>query len=280
MTPSDLYKSVMDTAKERSATPLTGALVISWLLFNWRIVLVLLSTKPVEWKITYIDFLVYNEGWASLWHYILGPILAALLLLLVYPIPSVAIYRVWAFYQKKFINIEQRLRAERLVSREELASFQRQAAQDYMDSEAKIKRKDAQIEAQQGELTAFAAQVQQYELRVDELQKQINGLPPSALTASALEKYILENSFELVFNPDLPSSRNSKPILFGPNGSILDGQNKNENSWRIVGDFLELIDSAGNVHNRFYYHQGKHEFLATGEHTLPAIRGQRIYATG
>lgn len=279
MTPSDLYKSVADTAKERTTTPLTGALVISWLLWNWRIVLVLLSTKPVEWKITYIDFLVYGGGSASIYYYFIGPLLTALFLLLLYPLPSIAIYRVWAAYQRKFIEIEQKLRAERLVTREELASWQRQAAQDYTDSENRLKRRDTQIESQQGELTAFATQVQQYELRIDQLQKQVSELAPSALKMSNLEQYVLDNKFVLVFNPELPSSRNSKPMLFGPNGSILQGQNKNENTWRIVGEYLELVNAGGNVHNRFYFHPGQQEFLATGEQNLPAIRDQRLYPT-
>ena len=256
---------------------MTGALVMSWLVWNWRVVLVLLSSKPVEWKISYIELLIYDGGTNSSLHYVWGPLLTALFLLLFYPLPSIGVYKVWAYYQKFFIEIQQALHAGRLVSREELASWQRQAAQDYTDSENRLKRRDAQIESQQAELTAFASQVQQYVVRINELEKQIGELAPSVESVSNLQKYLLNNQFVLVFNPELPS-RNSKPMLFGPNGTILEGQNKNENTWRIKSEFLELLNSKGDVHNRFYFHTGKQEFVGTGDAALPAIRGQRLYA--
>lgn len=52
----EYLKDFTDTAKERIKTPITGAFTISFIIYNWRpILLILLSEQDIETKICYIN---------------------------------------------------------------------------------------------------------------------------------------------------------------------------------------------------------------------------------
>lgn len=84
-------------------------------------------------------------------------------------------------------------------------------------------------------------------------------------TTDTLRDVLLGKKYRLFFNPKVPGLSKTKIIRFGENGKILEGQNRNESSWRIYGDFLELIDSEGKVHSRFYYSPNDERFYQTND---------------
>ncbi len=61
---------------------------------------------------------------------------------------------------------------------------------------------------------------------------------------NSLEAALVSRPYRLFFNP--PSS--SKRIRFEPNGRIVEGNNVNEHSWRVVKRMLELVQLDGSVH--------------------------------
>lgn len=281
MTFSELMNSVGDTTKERIASPLTGALIISWLLWNWRIVLVLLSTKPVEWKITYIDYLAFEGGSKQLWYCVFGPLITALFILLIYPVASIAIYRVWALYQKSFMRIEQDLRAERLVTREDFERFRQAASKEYVDNEDRLRRKDALIQFHKDESAALSNQIAHQSSELEELRAKTSATEAhdtEELTESgSLLNFLRMNQFVLVFNAN-HGQRGQKSMLFGPGGTILKGGNENEHTWQLKGSTLEFYNAEGDIFNRLYYHPGISEFMGTNEPALPALKNQRMYS--
>jgi hypothetical protein len=76
---------------------------------------------------------------------------------------------------------------------------------------------------------------------------------------------LLSSKYRLFFNPEVPGLSKTKIMQFGNDGRILEGQNKNESSWRIRSDFLELVDEQGGVHSRFYYSPSDGRFYQTND---------------
>ncbi len=88
---------------------------------------------------------------------------------------------------------------------------------------------------------------------------------------STLEEIILSQPFRLTFNPE---TKKSKKLAFGPAGLIVEGNNQNEHSWRVIDDKLELMNLQGKVFSRFYYDKKEEMFKHTNEEDTLSIRGQ------
>lgn len=74
MTFADLFKDILDTSRERVKTPISGAYLLSFLLWNWRpIVLLAFEKTTITQKIIIINK-EYCDKWA-----VLGPLLLGLL---------------------------------------------------------------------------------------------------------------------------------------------------------------------------------------------------------
>jgi hypothetical protein len=65
-------------------------------------------------------------------------------------------------------------------------------------------------------------------------------------------------------------------MKFGPNGAILDGRNDNETTWRIYQGLLELLDSKGDCHSRFYYGADDGRFFHTNDPDTGSIQKHGI----
>ena len=87
-----------------------------------------------------------------------------------------------------------------------------------------------------------------------------------------LEQILTSSVFRLYFNPP----RNSKVITFEVDGSVGEGRNANEYTWRTQDNMLELVQEDGDVHSRFAYDPRTASFLHTNDPDTHSIRNQYI----
>lgn len=88
-----------------------------------------------------------------------------------------------------------------------------------------------------------------------------------------LQELLLSRPYRLFFNPD---TKRSKRIVFNGDGLIVEGNNKNEHSWRVKNELLELVQLDKKVHSRFSYNKTKDIFEHTNDSDTLSIRGQFI----
>lgn len=98
MTLDDIRKSISSTLYEKTTSPLFGTFLFSWILWNWKIIIVLFFTASYELEITkfeYIDINLLNilEG-------LLYPFISTLIILTIYSALSVQAYRLWLYFDK------------------------------------------------------------------------------------------------------------------------------------------------------------------------------------
>jgi hypothetical protein len=91
-------------------------------------------------------------------------------------------------------------------------------------------------------------------------------------TSDALEAVITDSIFRLYFQP--PDK--SKLIKFEPGGGITDGRNQNEDTWRLNGDKLEILNSQKQVFSRFRYDRRSRTFMHTGDTDTLSEKNQFI----
>jgi hypothetical protein len=87
----EFAQSFQRLVHERITSPLSGAIILSWLYWNWRIpVMLLLSNQPVEARIKLIA-----DEYTSVYPNLIYPLATATLLLALYPWIAYLPYRWW-----------------------------------------------------------------------------------------------------------------------------------------------------------------------------------------
>ncbi len=81
----DIFKEIAQHLKQRASNPLMGAIAVSWLVWNHRVVIALLTIRPTESAFYYIDNSLYGSLCQHLLYYYLGPVISGLVF--VYAIP-------------------------------------------------------------------------------------------------------------------------------------------------------------------------------------------------
>lgn len=117
---SDLLHSLIESSKERIKTPITGAFICSFFIYNWRpIFLLLFSDTNIEYKIAMIDHEYCTLG-AILW-----PLALAFIYTLVVPLIMLVVdevltpvnkRRIYSKYKRKFFEAERETELKNILS--------------------------------------------------------------------------------------------------------------------------------------------------------------------
>jgi hypothetical protein len=94
-------------------------------------------------------------------------------------------------------------------------------------------------------------------------------LPATAPAILLTDKWILN------FNPEIFTGR--KIISFNSDGKIGEGRNRNEYTWSMVGDELEIRRQNGDLQNRFRFDREGNKFISTNHPDAKGIRDQFIF---
>lgn len=181
----EISKSIKATLYERVSSPLTGSFIISWIITNWKTVLAIFSSLPIESKIEFIQNL-YSEWWYYPVYGLILPLLTAILFILIYPYPTKWLYKYW--HKNK---IELRNEKIKLDSAQILDEFQSRELHE-------------KINAQQD---AFDEVINSKNEKISSLENELNGLkqpeheeliyiPPSKIDMSDELSNILKIIFE------------------------------------------------------------------------------------
>lgn len=90
----------------------------------------------------------------------------------------------------------------------------------------------------------------------------------------AIQKLIAEKRMlKFIFNPETKAAKN---ITFLADGTIGEGKNHNENTWRIYRGNLEIYGSDSKIYSRFRYDRASGQLKHTNDPELRSISGQYI----
>lgn len=179
MTFFDFLKDLNDTAKERLKTPITGAFVFSFLIYNWRpIVLLFFSEASIEFRINAI-----NNKYCSPFAIII-PIIIAFIYTVIVPGLSVLIdimlkpikkERIKGIYTSKTITIDEKI----ILAKKELdlkdAESGNKEKQDFLDKISILEKTIEQLKISHDNITKGDQQtIKQLNERLEKLMKVDN----------------------------------------------------------------------------------------------------------
>lgn len=263
--------SIKAVLYERTASPLFGAFVVSWLAWNYRAITILLSELPVLSKLSYIQTTLYPSWEFSIAFLLALPLLTSLLYLFLLPYPARFVHKFWRERQKELRDDRLAIEKATLLTVEE----SRRIRQNVLDVQTDY---DRALRHLQADLDRNKELLQQRVQDVERLQAELLRARSSTLKEdhaviieeAALDTILRTRPFRLYHNPKLGRDR-SKTMMFGPGGKILEGGNKQESSWRLANGKLELLQSDGQVHTRFSYDPRVMLFIDTNDSDTRSI---------
>ena len=141
----EITKSIKATLYERATSPLFGAFIASWAVWNYKTIFVLLSAMPTHEKFDYIETFIYANEWSCLLNGFLYPFITALLFLFAYPYPALYVYKFWHEKQIALKEAKQKIEDETPLTIEESRNIRRELFRLESEHDKEVTRKDAEI---------------------------------------------------------------------------------------------------------------------------------------
>lgn len=133
MSLDDLLSTAKQSLTERLSSPLLGSFVLSWCLWNWKFLVVLLSANTVSQTFALIDKLAFPNFTSVLTHGVLYPLLTAAAYIFLYPYPSRIVYAFNLRRQREVNEIRQQIADETPLTLQE----SRRLRAEYVEHERK-----------------------------------------------------------------------------------------------------------------------------------------------
>lgn len=118
----DIVKGVREYVSDRFMSPLGASLTVSWCLWNYKTLLIVLSGESAIRKIHLIH-LVYQDSAYSAVHLVAGPLATAAFYILAFPYPSNWVYSYSLRRRKEALELKRAIDDQTVLTQEESRSL-------------------------------------------------------------------------------------------------------------------------------------------------------------
>lgn len=161
----DILKSIKAHLYDRTVSPLFGAFVTSWALWNHRFIMAIVYGDGLQEKYDMMDKAICNSLWyPHIWlQFIVFPLGTALFYIYAYPLPARWIYSFSKRQQEKLNAIKNEIENNRRLTVEESRKITAQHILMENDYQNKINSLNSNIEALKSNLESAEKQLFEYE---------------------------------------------------------------------------------------------------------------------
>ena len=201
MEPSDIITSIKATLYERISNPLIGTFVLSWLLWNYRLIWVLLSSMQTTDKFTYIDIILYPFKWDwtnKLLHIenfitplylFVGPLLTTLVYIyIIYPKFSKRVFEDHSNNTKLFQEIKIGIEDDTPVNHEKYRELKRKFRSLEELYSSQIDNRETKIKKINQENSNLERDTKDYRKRINDLEESAKNHQNLSIRNDKLEK--------------------------------------------------------------------------------------------
>lgn len=198
----DAKKSIESILTQRLTSPFYGTLIISWLIWNWKIIYLTFFVSQDAIKGTKIDYIL--ENYSEIEHVIWFPILSTIILLVIFPLITNGsywldlIYIRWRETKKYTVERKQLLTVEQSIKlREQIINMEKKF-------EGLLTEKDLEVEQLKGIINANKTENtldNTLEKKVKDIQdetKKVNQLDLFNFAKKIQENEKLINGFKII----------------------------------------------------------------------------------
>lgn len=140
---NELTNAIKAQLYEKAISPLSGAFILSWAVWNYRFILVLVSSLTYPEKISYIDNLPISQQ--TFLYGLFFPFLSASVLIVLYPYLAKFFYEVSRKWQKELKEVQQKIDDEMPMDQEEARKIRRESLLAEVKFDTELRNKNDEI---------------------------------------------------------------------------------------------------------------------------------------
>ncbi|MEL4430362.1 hypothetical protein [Shewanella mangrovisoli] len=184
--------STMKNLNQRVSSPIFSSFIISWLVCNFRIVIIFFSSLEPRYKIYEIELLIGQDG--AHWRLYIIPLLVSLFYSAIYPFLELHVYKLWLNGNRKLINAKTDSDGKTSLSQEQVNAL-RQNLYDYKEKYLNLlDSNDEEIKELKSRLESVPKTIkEQFSIREAKLIDELASSHRNDLIAKD-EKYLLLES--------------------------------------------------------------------------------------
>jgi len=225
---SDLRKSISSILHERVTSPLYGTFIISWLIWNWKIVYLTIFISKNSITGTKIDYIVNNYSQIS--NLLVYPLISTLILITLVPFVSNKAYSLSMYFRDKRIKKKNSYDEKQLLTIKQSTALRLETRNLEVELQGVIEKKDFEIE--------------QLENQLKEAQ-----IKPIITSTKDAEKYDLDNIskeyLEIKKNNRIFSSLGHLIRKINEFGNFPNGTDKDIIEYYLVNNIVDKDPSGG-----------------------------------
>ena len=162
----DIFKSVQQYVADRIVSPLIGAFAVSWCIWNYKFIVILLSEEPVRVSFQMIDELAYPTRWSLFAIGFLGPFFTSITYIFLYPYPAKFVYNFTRRRQRELLDLKREIEDETPLTIEESRKLKLEAIRQQQSFYEQLERREREVEKLQQELKELRA-LQEHDVESD-----------------------------------------------------------------------------------------------------------------
>lgn len=207
----DIITTIKAQLYERATSPLLGSFLISWCVINYKFILIIFSSLPAPEKITYIGMNIFVSLHDYILKGVLYPLVAALALIIIYPYPAAAIYRISRNHQKQLKSIKQSIEDETPLTLEEARKLRSQFLIQRIQFDQDLEKNITEIKS----LKSLIIELESSQVNLSKSAEEytnLNGELTAALESEKANVVNLEKFLENALQPQLKESIDKKDL--------------------------------------------------------------------
>jgi len=182
----ELKKSVSANLYERLTSPLIGSYVVSWCLWNYKVLLIILSSLDYDKKIEKLDahfsgwiwFSKYNiplPDWICLSTFII-PLLGAVFYIFLYPFIAKYVFKIWQKYIADKEKIRQNVKKDIPITKEQADKLRQDIGKQSVEFENRLNDKNERIKTLEERDNRNVTRIDEKDKEIKELKDQLQKL--------------------------------------------------------------------------------------------------------
>ncbi|MCS0388308.1 hypothetical protein [Vibrio diabolicus] len=155
----DAFTSIKAYMYDRISSPLLGSLLISWMVWNYKLLILLFSSVGYSDKLRYINVL-YSSSYEVYVQGLLLPIVTTLLYIFVFPFPAQWVYQFSLKKQKELADIKNEIEDSKLLTVEQSRAVRQKLLEVQREHDLEIEQKDRLLSFKDQDIQRLSEQIE------------------------------------------------------------------------------------------------------------------------